>query len=103
MNDIRGKRRSNQIPKELSIVRDIDKREIKIYTDAGRCQRAMFIVEDNELKIRKKHVYEILKQNDKWEFEQYIKEGLVELLDVAEEETAMIAMFVKDVIKNRDS
>jgi hypothetical protein len=29
-------RRSNRIPKEYSIVRDIDKREIKIYTDGGR-------------------------------------------------------------------
>jgi hypothetical protein len=29
-------RRSNAIPKEYSIVRDIDKREIKIYTDGGR-------------------------------------------------------------------
>ena len=28
-------RRSNRIPKEYSIVRDIDKREIKIYTDGG--------------------------------------------------------------------
>jgi hypothetical protein len=26
----------NAIPKEYSIVRDIDKREIKIYTDGGR-------------------------------------------------------------------
>jgi DNA-directed RNA polymerase II subunit RPB2 len=50
-------------------VRDIDKREIKIYTDAGRCQRAMFVVEDNELKIRKKHVREILKPENPWDFE----------------------------------
>lgn len=37
LNDIRRMRRSAMLPKELSIVRDIDKREIKIYTDAGRC------------------------------------------------------------------
>ena len=36
LNDIRKMRRSNRIPKEYSIVRDIDKREIKIYTDGGR-------------------------------------------------------------------
>ena len=34
-------------------MRDIDKREIKIYTDGGRVQRAMFIVENNEIKLRK--------------------------------------------------
>jgi len=63
----------------------------------------MFVVRNNDLEIRKKHVAEILKAKDKdpWDFEEYIKRGLVELLDVAEEETAMIAMFIKDVEKNR--
>lgn len=60
LRDIRQMRRQNQLPKEYSIVRDIDKRELKICTDGGRVQRAMFIVENNELKIRKKHVGKIL-------------------------------------------
>lgn len=94
-------RRKNQLPKEYSIMRDIDKREIKIYTDAGRCLRAMFIVEKNELTLRKKHVEKII--NKKWDFEQFFRNGLVELLDVEEEESAMIAMFVKDIDINRKS
>jgi len=36
-----------------------------------------------------------------WDFEQFFRNGLVELLDVEEEESAMIAMFVKDVDNNR--
>lgn len=60
-------RRKNQLPKEYSILRDIDKREIKIYTDSGRCLRAMFIVEENELTLRKKHVEKIIKKE--WNFE----------------------------------
>jgi len=63
----------------------------------------MFIVENNELKIRKKHVEKILRTGDnKWDFEQYFRRGLVELLDVEEEESAMIAMFVKDIDTNRE-
>lgn len=62
----------------------------------------MFIVDDNELLIRKKHVDKILQQGaDKWDFEQYFRRGLVELLDVEEEESAMIAMFVTDIDNNR--
>jgi DNA-directed RNA polymerase II subunit RPB2 len=53
-------RRKNEIPKEYSIVRDVDKREIKIYTDGGRCQRAMFIVEGNEILLKKKHVRNLI-------------------------------------------
>jgi len=101
LNDIRTARRQNSLPKEYSIVRDIEKKEIKIYTDAGRVQRAMFIVEDNQMMIRKKHVEMILKKQ--WMFEQLFRDGLVELLDVEEEESAMIAMFTKDVEKNLEN
>lgn len=99
LREIREMRRKNQLPKEYSILRDIDKREIKIYTDSGRCLRAMFIVENNELTLRKKHVEKILKQE--WNFEQFFRHGLIELLDVEEEESAMIAMFVQDIDTNR--
>lgn len=33
------------IPHEVSVVRDIIQKEIKIYTDAGRCMRPLFKVE----------------------------------------------------------
>jgi len=92
-------RRTNRLPKEYSIVRDIDKKEIKIYTDGGRVQRAMFIVEDNEIVLRKRHVQKIMARE--WDFEQFFRNGLIELLDVEEEESAMIAMFVKDIDQNR--
>ena len=59
----------------------------------------MFIVDKNELMIRKKHVAKILSKE--WMFEQLFRKGLVELLDVEEEESAMIAMFVKDVDENQ--
>lgn len=36
LEEIRDMRRTNRLPKEYSIVRDIDKKEIKIYTDGGR-------------------------------------------------------------------
>ena len=101
MSDIRKYRRSNKLPKEYSIVRDIDKKEIKIYTDGGRVQRAMFIVDNNEIMLRKKHVSKIV--SNEWKFEEFFRHGLVELLDVEEEESAMIAMFIQDINNNRKS
>jgi len=59
----------------------------------------MFIVDKNELKLRKKHVEKIMSRE--WNFEQFFRHGLIELLDVEEEESAMIAMFVQDIDKNR--
>lgn len=99
LQEIRDMRRTNRLPKEYSIVRDIDKKEIKIYTDGGRVQRAMFIVDHNEIKMRKEHIRKIM--SGEWDFEQFFKHGLIELLDVEEEESAMIAMFIRDIDANR--
>jgi DNA-directed RNA polymerase II subunit RPB2 len=46
-------RRHQLLPKEISIVRDITKKEIKFFTDSGRVQRPLYIVENNKLKLRK--------------------------------------------------
>lgn len=64
-------------------------------TDAGRVQRPLFIVEKNKLKIQKTHIQNIF--NEKFDFEDLLKTGLVEFLDVEEEETAMIAMKLDDL------
>ena len=45
-------RQIGKIPDEVSIVRDIVQKEIKIYTDGGRCIRPLLTVEGNKLKIK---------------------------------------------------
>lgn len=49
-------RRSLEIPKEIAIVRDIMSKELRFYTDSGRVQRPLFIVEKNFIKLKKDHV-----------------------------------------------
>ena len=56
VQNIKAMRRNGDIPKDVSIVRDIVNKEIKIYTDAGRVQRPVFIVENNKMKIKKSHI-----------------------------------------------
>jgi len=88
LKQLKGCKRSGIIPREVSIVRDFINKEIKIYTDAGRVQRTLFIVEDNKLLIKKSHIAEL----DKHDFEWLIKQGYIEFLDVEEEETSFIAL-----------
>jgi DNA-directed RNA polymerase II subunit RPB2 len=56
LKEIKNLRRCYQIPKEVSIVRDIANKEIRFYTDAGRVQRPLFIVEGNQVLFKKKHI-----------------------------------------------
>ena len=49
-------RRQADISTEISIIRDIQNRELTLYTDAGRCCRPLFIVKDQKLAIKKSDV-----------------------------------------------
>lgn len=92
------RRQMDIIVSEVSMVRDIRDREIRIYTDAGRICRPLLIVENGNLLLKKQHI-EMLKERD---FNNYgwhvlVASGVVEYIDTLEEETVMIAMAPHDL------
>lgn len=102
---IKKLRRKDDIHPEVSVVRDIRERELRLYTDAGRVCRPLFIVEDQQLALQKRHVRWLnAGQSDdgqpfKWN--NLIKSGVIELLDAEEEETVMICMTPEDLENSR--
>ncbi|TFK30881.1 DNA-dependent RNA polymerase II second largest subunit [Coprinopsis marcescibilis] len=102
---IKKLRRKDDISPEVSVVRDIRERELRIYTDAGRVCRPLFIVENQQLVLQKKHIRWIVNhENDEggeYKWENLIKTGVVELLDAEEEETVMICMSPEDLEASR--
>jgi DNA-directed RNA polymerase II subunit RPB2 len=101
VGNLRALRRSLVIDSEVSIVRDIREKEVRIYTDGGRICRPLFIVGDDQKLLIKKH--HIAKLNDEegddtdYGWTGLLQEGLVEYIDAEEEETTMIAMKPKDL------
>ena len=63
---IKKLRRKDDISPEVSVVRDIRERELRLYTDAGRVCRPLFIVENQQLAIRKRHVQKLMDGIPKW-------------------------------------
>ncbi|CAG8644198.1 1197_t:CDS:10, partial [Acaulospora colombiana] len=53
---LKNLRRNSDVSPEVSIVRDIREKELRIYTDAGRVCRPLFLVENERLRITKAHV-----------------------------------------------
>lgn len=49
-------RRSGRISSEVSLVRDIGNKEIRILTDEGRIARPLFQVANNQLIINQSHI-----------------------------------------------
>uniref|UniRef100_A0A7E4UL11 DNA-directed RNA polymerase subunit beta n=1 Tax=Panagrellus redivivus TaxID=6233 RepID=A0A7E4UL11_PANRE len=92
------RRQMDIIVTEVSMVRDIRDREIRIYTDPGRVCRPLLVVENNGLALKKQHV-EALKNRDSGatHWSDLMGCGVVELIDALEEETVMIAMVPDDL------
>lgn len=109
-------RRKCIISHEVSLVRDIRDREFKIFSDAGRVMRPLFVVNQHDnpeanvqqgtLALTKEHirrleedaVYHRKNGDDEyfgWDGLQ--NSGCIEYLDAEEEETAMICMSPEDL------
>lgn len=100
VDTFRDLRRVVDIDAEVSIVRDIAESEVRIYTDAGRICRPLFIVENQQLKIKKSHIMQLQQHSadqKRLTWADLLMEGLVEYIDTEEEETTMIAMEPKDL------
>lgn len=94
-------RRKDDVHPEVSIVRDIRERELRLYTDPGRVCRPLFIVEDQQLVLQKKHVRWLtqgtMDDGEDFKWQHLTKSGVIELLDAEEEETVMICMTPEDL------
>jgi DNA-directed RNA polymerase II subunit RPB2 len=98
VNTIRQLRRSVSIPVEVGVVYDTRDRELRLYSDAGRCCRPLFIVEDQQLKIKKHHIRAL--QNKQMSWSDLMTQGVVEFIDTNEEEGLLIAMGYEDILDN---
>jgi DNA-directed RNA polymerase II subunit RPB2 len=115
---VQNLRRSHLISHEVSLIRDIRDREFKIFTDAGRVCRPLFVIDNDvdspnkgNLVLNKDHIRrleddqamaanldaEAKAEQGYFGFQGLINEGVVEYVDAEEEETVMIVMTPEDL------
>lgn len=100
LNTLKHLRRTEAINSEVSVVRDIREKELRIYTDSGRVCRPLFVVEKEKLLIKPEQVARLRDEKDipgGYCWDDLFKDGVVELLDAEEEETVMICMSPDDL------
>lgn len=102
-------RRCGDINMEVSIVRDIRDRELRLFTDSGRCCRPLFIVdeESQRLLLLRDHIIRLQGGLDgdaePLDWDGLVSGGVVEFVDVEEEETIMCCMTPEDLAETRRS
>ena len=107
VDTLRDLRRKDDISHEVSVVRDIREKELRLYTDAGRVLRPLFIVNpmDMTLLIKKHHVGmlgQMTETGEEFRWTQLVQQGVIEYLDAEEEETVMICMSPTDLEQSRE-
>ncbi|POW07344.1 hypothetical protein PSHT_09992 [Puccinia striiformis] len=109
LDTIKRLRRCGDIEPEVSVMRDVRERELRVFTDGGRVCRPLFIVENQELLLKKEHI--------EWLSNGYVSanedpDGPIQedegqpfgwkYLDAEEEETVMICMTPEELEQSRE-
>ncbi|KAG6549276.1 hypothetical protein Mapa_009262 [Marchantia paleacea] len=101
---LRQLRRQVDVNPEVGVVRDIRLKELRLYTDYGRCSRPLFIVEKQRLLIKKSDVRALqLKEASESGWHELVAKGFIEYVDTEEEETTMISMTISDLVNARNN
>ncbi|KAL5730517.1 DNA-directed RNA polymerase [Ranunculus cassubicifolius] len=86
---LRSKRRNNEVPPQVEVKWDIQQREVRIFSDAGRILRPLLVVENlKKIKLCK----------GSYNIHSLLNKGIIELVGVEEEEDYMIAGGVKQLL-----
>jgi DNA-directed RNA polymerase subunit B len=98
---LKKKRRIGELPIELSIRYDKALDNVLLSTEVGRVMRPLIIIEDGKSKLTKEHL-KLLKENSlKWE--DLLKSEVIEYLDAAEEENALVALEEEEISEDKAS
>ena len=88
-------RRSGRISEFVSIFINHHHSTIQVATDEGRICRPLIIVEDKKSKVTKRYLKSL--RQGSMDFDDFLARGLVEYLDVNEENDSTIAMSENDI------
>lgn len=91
-------RRMGRISEFISVHINHDHRAVHIATDEGRICRPLIIVENGKSKVTARYLKAL--QKGSLDFDDFLSRGLVEYVDVNEENDANIAVYERDIASN---
>lgn len=90
-------RRAGYVNEFVSICPNHQHRFVNIASDGGRVCRPYIIVKNGKPKVRDRHIQELVQGFRS--FEDFLHEGLVEYLDVNEENDCSVALYEKEITR----
>ncbi|CAI4824447.1 BBF_HP2_G0050300.mRNA.1.CDS.1 [Saccharomyces cerevisiae] len=96
VTQFRHLRRTGKVSEFISIYSNSHQMAVHIATDGGRICRPLIIVSDSQSRVKDIHLRKLL--DGELDFDDFLKLGLVEYLDVNEENDSYIALYEKDIV-----
>ncbi|GAG06331.1 unnamed protein product, partial [marine sediment metagenome] len=87
--------KSGALPNVLNVYHNEGLDEIVINLGYGRARRPLIIVDDGKPRLTNEHVDKLRRNELDWD--DLIKEGIIEYLDAAEEENSLVALNEEDI------
>ncbi|MCX6749221.1 MAG: DNA-directed RNA polymerase subunit B [Candidatus Pacearchaeota archaeon] len=95
VKSIKEKRRHSELPIQMNIRYDSNFQAITIYTEPGRVLRPLIIVDNGVSRLKNEHLIRVEQGEIGWK--DLVKDGIIEYLDAAEEEEALVALNEEDI------
>mgnify|MGYP001574236820 FL=1 len=92
---VREERRKGLVSENLNIYHKEKANEIQVESSKGRARRPLIIVKDGAPLLTEKHIKQLEKNEITWS--DLVKQGIIEYLDAAEEENALVAFFESEL------
>ncbi len=96
--NIIDQRRKGSISHNINVQFDKEQDKITIDTSRGRIRRPVIVVKDGKPVLTEKHIQQLNKNELTWS--DLLRQGIIEYLDAAEEENALVAFYEKDLTKD---
>lgn len=95
---IKEKRRTAQLPIQMSVRNDPRFDYVLISTEPGRVLRPLIIVDNGNPRLKNEHKLQIESGEMKWR--DLLNTGIIEYLDAAEEENALVSLYEEELTQN---
>ncbi len=92
---VRQRRRAGEFSDQVNVAYYADRRDILINSDRGRARRPVIVVQNGKPQVTESYIAKL--RTEEINFDDLVKEGVIEYLDAEEEENALIAVDETDL------
>ncbi len=90
-----GERRKGMVPDNVNVSYDSEADEVHVEAAKGRLRRPLIVVKDGKPILTEAHIKQLEKKEITWS--DLVKQGIIEYMDAAEENNALVAFFESEL------